>query len=133
MYYFYAYFRYLDAQEAGELKEDADPPKIYVCVPTGNFGNALAGFYARTMGLPIERLVIATNHNDIIYRFMAKGDYSARPVRPSLGSFRPARERGVRAAPCFCIPLLYSCSPLLWQPRPWILSCRPTLNASCLC
>ena len=85
MYYFYAYFRYLDARGIPELEAGKDAAKVYFCVPTGNFGNALAGFYARCMGLPIERLVVATNHNDIIYRFMQHGDYSARPVRPSLG------------------------------------------------
>jgi len=46
-------------------------------VPTGNFGDILAGYYAKQMGLPIEQLVIATNKNDILHRFFnGGGDYS---------------------------------------------------------
>eukprot|EP00730_Choanoeca_flexa_P007340 TRINITY_DN12316_c0_g1_i6.p1 TRINITY_DN12316_c0_g1~~TRINITY_DN12316_c0_g1_i6.p1 ORF type:complete len:943 (+),score=233.23 TRINITY_DN12316_c0_g1_i6:115-2829(+) len=78
VYYFYAYFRFLDMHEA-----DYGTPLKFV-VPTGNFGNALAGFYARCMGLPIDKLVVATNRNDILSRFFQHGDYSARPVQPSL-------------------------------------------------
>lgn len=45
-------------------------------VPTGNFGDILAGFYAKNMGLPVDDLVIATNSNDILYRFFSSGIYS---------------------------------------------------------
>lgn len=44
-------------------------------VPTGNFGDILAGFYAKELGLPINQLIIATNENDILYRFMKTGSY----------------------------------------------------------
>eukprot|EP00730_Choanoeca_flexa_P007339 TRINITY_DN12316_c0_g1_i4.p2 TRINITY_DN12316_c0_g1~~TRINITY_DN12316_c0_g1_i4.p2 ORF type:complete len:113 (+),score=8.06 TRINITY_DN12316_c0_g1_i4:1990-2328(+) len=47
---------------------------------------AQTGFYARCMGLPIDKLVVATNRNDILSRFFQHGDYSARPVQPSLGA-----------------------------------------------
>lgn len=53
-------------------------------VPTGNFGDILAGSYAKAMGLPIERLVIATNHNDILHRAMTSGEYSTSGVLPSI-------------------------------------------------
>ncbi len=53
-------------------------------VPTGNFGNVLAAWAARRMGLPITRLVVASNHNDILARFLADRDMSARGVEPSL-------------------------------------------------
>ncbi|MBO1073560.1 threonine synthase [Roseomonas marmotae] len=53
-------------------------------VPTGNFGNVLAAWVARRMGLPIERLIIGANRNDILARFIASNDMSARPVEPSL-------------------------------------------------
>ncbi|MDD9922628.1 MAG: threonine synthase, partial [Boseongicola sp.] len=53
-------------------------------VPTGNFGDIFAGFIAREMGLPIDRLVIATNQNDILHRAMENGDYSKRGVTPSI-------------------------------------------------
>lgn len=51
--------------------------KVSFSVPTGNFGDILAGFYAKQMGLPIDQLVVATNKNDILHRFFASdGDYS---------------------------------------------------------
>ncbi len=53
-------------------------------VPTGNFGNIYAAHLARAMGLPIERLVLATNANDILARYLASGDMSLAPVQPSL-------------------------------------------------
>ena len=53
-------------------------------VPTGNFGNVLAAWVARRMGLPIERLIVGANRNDILARFIASNDMSARPVEPSL-------------------------------------------------
>jgi len=49
-------------------------------VPTGNFGDIFAGYAAKRMGLPIERLIIATNENDILARTLATGEYATRPV-----------------------------------------------------
>lgn len=54
--------------------------KVSFTVPTGNFGDVLAGFIAKRMGLPIERLVIATNENDILARCLADGSYALREV-----------------------------------------------------
>ncbi len=53
-------------------------------VPTGNFGDIFAGYIARKMGLPIDRLVIATNQNDILHRTLQTGAYSTRGVTPSI-------------------------------------------------
>ena len=53
-------------------------------VPTGNFGDIFAGYIARRMGVPIERLVIATNHNDILHRALTTGDYLTDGVKPSI-------------------------------------------------
>ena len=53
-------------------------------VPTGNFGDIFAGYIARKMGLPIEKLVIATNQNDILDRALKSGDYSTNGVKPSI-------------------------------------------------
>lgn len=53
-------------------------------VPTGNFGDIFAGYIARRMGLPIDKLVIATNQNDILDRAMRSGDYRTNGVRPSI-------------------------------------------------
>lgn len=58
--------------------------KIAFSVPTGNFGNVYAGHVARRMGLPIERLVIGTNRNDILARFLASGEMRIGSVEPSL-------------------------------------------------
>ncbi|SHL78151.1 L-threonine synthase [Paracoccus solventivorans] len=53
-------------------------------VPTGNFGDIFAGSIARAMGLPVERLVIATNQNDILDRALRTGDYRVGRVEPSI-------------------------------------------------
>ncbi len=55
--------------------------KVSFTVPTGNFGDILAGYAAKRMGLPIDRLVIATNENDILERALATGVYETRGVR----------------------------------------------------
>ena len=66
---------------AGRL---ADERPVTFCVPTGNFGNVLAGHYARRMGLPTERLLIASNTNDILSRLIETGELSAHDVTPTL-------------------------------------------------
>jgi len=58
--------------------------KISFTVPTGNFGDIFAGFIAREMGLPIDKLVIATNQNDILHRCLTTGDYRMDGVKPSI-------------------------------------------------
>ncbi len=57
--------------------------RIAFSVPTGNFGDVFAGHVAARMGLPIERLVVATNVNDILHRALSDGDYSAGDVTPT--------------------------------------------------
>lgn len=54
--------------------------RIAFSVPTGNFGNVFAGYAAHAMGLPIERLIVATNANDIVHRGLSRGDYSREEV-----------------------------------------------------
>ena len=58
--------------------------KIAFAVPTGNFGNIFAGYAAAAMGLPIERLICASNRNDILTRFFATGSMQRQQVEPSL-------------------------------------------------
>jgi len=53
-------------------------------VPTGNFGDVLAGSVARAMGLPVEKLVVATNQNDILHRALTTGEYRTEGVHPSI-------------------------------------------------
>ena len=77
-------------------------------VPTGNFGDVLAGYYAKRMGLPIERLIIATNENDILARALATGRYEPRGVKatqspvdghPGVVELRTPAVRGVGTGP----------------------------------
>ncbi|GAA6207193.1 threonine synthase [Cognatishimia sp. WU-CL00825] len=58
--------------------------KVSFTVPTGNFGDIFAGYIAKKMGLPIEKLVIATNQNDILHRTMQTGAYTKQGVTPSI-------------------------------------------------
>ncbi len=57
--------------------------RVAFSVPTGNFGDVFAGYIAARMGLPIERLIVATNANDILHRALSAGDYSRAEVRPT--------------------------------------------------
>ncbi|KHQ54522.1 threonine synthase [Mameliella alba] len=58
--------------------------KVSFTVPTGNFGDIFAGYIAKKMGLPIDRLVVATNQNDILHRCLSSGDYQTSEVHPSI-------------------------------------------------
>jgi threonine synthase len=66
-YYFYAYFQL--------IKKLGSNAKVRFTVPSGNFGDILAGYYAKEMGLPVDQLIIATNENDILDRFLKSGKY----------------------------------------------------------
>lgn len=58
--------------------------RLSFSVPTGNFGDVFAGYVAMKMGLPVERLIVATNENDILHRALSQGDYSAKGVVPTI-------------------------------------------------
>jgi len=66
------------------VTEQTRCPKVRFAVPTGNFGNILAGWYAVQMGAPISQLVLATNENDILARFFTSGEYSMGTVHHTL-------------------------------------------------
>lgn len=68
-YYFYSFF---SLKKAANLTKDK---KVHVVVPSGNFGDILAGYFAKRLGLPIEKLTIATNENDILDRFFRSGGH----------------------------------------------------------
>ena len=82
VYYFSAYFQ---ARRAGITRE------IQFVVPTGNFGDVLAGWYAKQMGLPMSKLAIATNANDILARFWNKDEFS-KGGEGVLGTYSPAMD-----------------------------------------
>ena len=69
---------------AAALALGAPEREVAFAVPTGNFGNVLAAWAARRMGVPIVRLTVASNRNDILARFFDRGDMSVRAVEPSL-------------------------------------------------
>ena len=60
--------------------------KVVFVVPSGNFGNLTAGLIARKMGLPVEHFVAATNINDIVPEYLKKGEYNARPSKPTISN-----------------------------------------------
>ena len=70
VYYFYAYFKF--------------STNVNFSVPTGNFGDIYAGYVAKKMGLPIDKLIVATNENDILCRVINSGEYRPSKVKPSL-------------------------------------------------
>ncbi len=75
VYYFYAAFRVMKRTGASQVS---------FSVPTGNFGDVFAGYVAAMMGLPIDKLIVATNENDILSRFFETGVYSKDGVVPTL-------------------------------------------------
>lgn len=75
VYYFQAYFLLLRSLNIDPASPEADKINFDFSVPTGNFGDVLAGYYAYRMGLPTNKLLIATNANDILYRFFATHAY----------------------------------------------------------
>ncbi|KAK4140064.1 tryptophan synthase beta subunit-like PLP-dependent enzyme [Dichotomopilus funicola] len=76
VYYFYSYFTL--ARQQGDSFTVGD--KVRFAVPSGNFGDILAGYFAFRMGLPVDKLVIATNENDILDRFWKTGRYEKKPT-----------------------------------------------------
>jgi threonine synthase len=75
VYYFYAW---------GRISRGDANRRVSFSVPTGNFGDVFAGYLAKRMGLPIDRLIIASNRNDILARFVGSGTYEAGDVHATL-------------------------------------------------
>ncbi len=75
VYYFYAW---------GRLSGGDPAHRVNFSVPTGNFGDIFAGYMASRMGLPVDRLMLATNRNDILSRFVHTGVYQLGEVHPTL-------------------------------------------------
>ncbi|WEK54035.1 MAG: threonine synthase [Candidatus Cohnella colombiensis] len=80
VYYFYAYFKLV---RSGEQRQ------INFSVPTGNFGDIFAGYLGKKMGLPINRLILATNENNILERFVNEGIYEPGQFR---GTYSPSMD-----------------------------------------
>lgn len=80
VYYFYAYL---------QLSKQNQAEKLNFSVPTGNFGDIFAGYLARKMGLPINKLILATNENNILERFIREGVYEPGAFR---GTYSPSMD-----------------------------------------
>lgn len=84
VYYFYAYKKLV------EEKTIAFGDKVNFCVPTGNYGNVLAGYYAKLMGLPVNRFIVASNANHVLYDFLTTGVYDRN--RPFYKTLSPSMD-----------------------------------------
>ncbi|KAF2758561.1 threonine synthase [Pseudovirgaria hyperparasitica] len=130
-YYFSAYFS-LVRQEG--LDPNGEPPHVTFTVPTGNFGDILAGFFAKRMGLPIAKLVVATNENDILYRFWQAGKYEKKYAPPNDPSTHggiaadgaAAHEEGVKETLSPAMDILVSSN---FERLVWILLYEQQLGA----
>ncbi len=107
-YYFYAYTTLINQGviKAGEA--------INVCVPTGNFGNILAAYYAKEMGLPIGKLICASNDNKVLYDFIQTGVYDRK------------RDFILTSSPSMDILISSNLERLIYQ----LTGQKPELNAS---
>lgn len=82
VYYFKGYF----------ASTTDNSQKVSFCVPSGNFGNICAGHIAREMGLPIDRLIVATNENDVLHDFFTTGKYSPRTADKTYVTSSPSMD-----------------------------------------
>ncbi|MGO1235569.1 threonine synthase, partial [Microbacterium gubbeenense] len=83
VYYFWAWLRATDRSGAQEVS---------VTVPSGNFGNILAGYFAKSMGVPIRRLVLAANENNVLDEFFRTGIYRPRAAAQTLATSSPSMD-----------------------------------------
>ncbi|GAA5153997.1 threonine synthase [Microbacterium pseudoresistens] len=88
VYYFWAWLRASDAVASDERAGF----EVSFSVPTGNFGNILSGHYARAMGLPIRRLVLATNENNVLDEFFRTGVYRPRSAAQTHATSSPSMD-----------------------------------------
>jgi threonine synthase len=96
-YYFHSYFALLRARRSSVQQALVAGLHVQYCVPTGNFGDILAGWYARRLGLPTAKLVVATNENDILARFWQTGHYEL-AAPPSDEAAQSAQTEKVQGA-----------------------------------
>jgi threonine synthase len=82
VYYFWGYFRATKGNDE----------RVSFSVPTGNFGNICAGHVARMMGLPVDRLILATNENDVLDEFFRHGTYRPRSSREAMVTSSPSMD-----------------------------------------
>lgn len=84
VYYIYAYKQMV---KEGEIKFGEE---VNYCVPTGNYGNVLAGYYAKMMGLPVHKFIVASNSNNVLFDFLKDGVYDRN--RPFYKTISPSMD-----------------------------------------
>ncbi|CAH0053160.1 unnamed protein product [Clonostachys solani] len=111
VYYFYSYFQLAKTSSTFKVGD-----KVRFVVPTGNFGDILAGYFATRMGLPVDKLVIATNENDILDRFWKTGRYEKNGPSPSSEANGDNNDDGVKEtlSPAMDILVSSNFERLLW-------------------
>lgn len=82
VYYFSSYFKATQSNDE----------RVSFCVPTGNFGDICAGHVAKQMGLPIDRLIVATNENDVLNEFFTTGEYRPRTAAETVATSSPSMD-----------------------------------------
>lgn len=87
IYYISTYLRVTSAPEPG-----AEPQKVSFCVPTGNFGDICAGHITKQMGLPVDKLIVATNENDVLHEFFTTGEYRPRSAAETHATSSPSMD-----------------------------------------
>jgi threonine synthase len=90
-YYFVSYFSLIRSGTFNPLTD-----YIRFAVPCGNFGDILAGFFAKRIGLPISKFIIATNEDDILHRFWQTGAYEKQGVHSASAEGFNAYSKGVK-------------------------------------
>lgn len=88
VYYIYIWLRMTDGVAPAEQYDT----KLSFAVPTGNFGDVCAGHVARSMGLPIDRLIVVTNENDVLNEFFSTGVYRVRSAAQTLATSSPSMD-----------------------------------------
>ncbi len=92
VYYFKGYFAATEGKDYPPEGSDDTLPEVSFTVPSGNFGNVCAGHIARMMGLPIRRLVVATNENDVLDEFFRTGHYRVRTAAETRQTSSPSMD-----------------------------------------
>lgn len=115
VYYFSSYFQLQSQLPSGTEIDSLD---LQYVVPTGNFGDVLAGYFAKRMGLPMGKLVVATNENDILTRFWKSGRYEKIDSTTSGSDLKGngSAESGVKAtlSPAMDVLVSSNFERLLW-------------------
>ncbi len=109
VYYVYAYVQLL---KKGSISKGE---KVNICVPTGNFGNILAAYYAKQLGLPVKQLICASNSNRVLYDFFKSGSYDKLHEMDENGAFSNERSFILTGSPSMDILISSNLERLIYH------------------